>query len=129
MMVTRSGSSALAGWACRQWAGPLGTQVVTGTSGADRSAAVMSGLRLYYYFVTQSQAEIAYYRLELRPGYRHQYSDCMVCDHTGGPLILRTDSLLPDSPRPLATLDTALTTRRPMLACPDMMFLTRFSLS
>ena len=102
--------------------------MVTGTSGADRSAAVMSGLRLIFRY-SLSQAEISYYRLELRPGYRHQYSDCMVCDHTGGPLILRTDSLLPDSPRPLATLDTALTTRRPMLACPDMMFLTRYSLS
>ena len=84
-----------------------------------------SCVRTETYSVTLSQAEISYYRLELRPGYRHQYSDCMVCDHTGGPLILRTDSLLPDSPRPLATLDTALTTRRPMLACPDMMFLTR----
>ena len=78
------------------------------------------------YSVSLSQAEISYYRLELRPGYRHQYNDCMVCDHTGGPLILRRDSLLPDSPRSLATLDTALTTRRPMLACPDMMFFTRY---
>ena len=86
-------------------------------------------VRTETYSVTLSQAEISYYRLELRPGYRHQYSDCMVCDHTGGPLILRTDSLLPDSPRPLATLDSALTSRRPMLACPDMMFLTRYSLS
>lgn len=77
--------------------------------------------------LTLCQAEISYYRLELRPGYGHQYNDCMVCDHTGGPLILRRDSLLPDSPRSLATLDTALTTRRPMLACPDMMFLTRYS--
>ena len=77
-------------------------------------------LRLYI-----PQADISYYRLELRPGYRHQYSDCMVCDHVGGPVLLRRDSLSHDSPRSLATLDTALTTQRPMLACPDMMFLTR----
>ena len=91
----------------------------TGQHPQHKDFAVCSSLFL-------PQAEISYYRLELRPGYRHQYNDCMVCDHTGGPLILRTDSLLPDSPRSLASLDTALTTRRPMLACPDMMFLTRY---
>ena len=29
------------------------------------------------------QLELSYYRLEMVPGYRHQYEDCMVCGYTG----------------------------------------------
>ena len=29
------------------------------------------------------QMELSYYRLHLTPGYKHQYSDCMVCDYVG----------------------------------------------
>ena len=39
------------------------------------------------------QLDLAYYRLELRPGYDHQYSDCMVCGYVGGPVIIATSSL------------------------------------
>ena len=92
------------------------------------------------------QLELSYYRLEMVPGYRHQYEDCMVCGYTGtvqystvqystwrpdynssvcagGPLLLRTASLAsldPALPRDLALLDLGLRTRHTalQLACP-----------
>ena len=78
------------------------------------------------------QAELGHYRLELRPGYRHQHADCLVCTGlAGGPLIMRTAalaSLAPQLPRALAPLDLALRGGGAALACPDIMFFTRGSL-
>ena len=78
------------------------------------------------------QAELGHYRLDLRPGYRHQHADCLVCTGlAGGPLIMRTAalaSLAPQLPRALAPLDLALRGGGAALACPDIMFFTRGSL-
>ena len=38
---------------------------------------------LYTPCIFVPQLELSYYRLEMVPGYRHQYEDCMVCGYTG----------------------------------------------
>ena len=35
-----------------------------------------------------------YYKLEIREGYRDAEFDCMVCDYSGGPVVVRRDNLL-----------------------------------
>jgi len=79
------------------------------------------------------QLELAYYRLELRPGYDHQYSDCMVCSYVGGPVLMATRSLADildkDVPWSMAIMDLALQKLGMMLACPDMMFFTMKSVA
>ena len=69
------------------------------------------------------QAEVSYYRLLLVPGYTAQAGDCMVCHWVGGPLLLRTASLLSlpaGLPRPAQLLQLGLAGAGPLLACPDI---------
>ena len=78
------------------------------------------------------QLDIKYYRLEIRPGYKYQFRDCMACDFLDGPLIIRT-SLLQfidvQIPRSLALIDLAIRKHGAMLACPDVLFFTESSIA
>ena len=84
-----------------------------------------------HWHVDCRQVEMEYYRLEMRPGYEHQFNDCMVCDFVDGPVLMKTDtmrSLDPEIPKTLSLVDLALTRVGLMLACPDIMFFTRSSI-
>jgi len=84
-----------------------------------------------HWHVDCHQVEMRYYRLEIRPGYQHQFKDCMVCDFVDGPVMMRTDTLRnidPDIPRALSIVELALKRAGQMLACPDLIFFTKSSI-
>ena len=84
-----------------------------------------------HWHVDCHQVEMRYYRLEIRPGYQHQFKDCMVCDFVDGPVMMKTDTMRnidPDVPRALSIVDLALKRAGLMLACPDLLFFTKSSI-
>lgn len=73
------------------------------------------------------QIQLDYYRLQILSGYKLEYKDCMVCDYTGGAVLLRTSDIDPPEEMDPDTylLDAAIRKAGLWLVCPDIMYFTR----
>ncbi|XP_023337539.1 uncharacterized protein LOC111708410 [Eurytemora carolleeae] len=76
-----------------------------------------------------TQINLQYYRLQMLEGYEAEYEDCMVCDYTGGPVLIRVEDILTNPSNVLDPaaylLDSALRKRGIWLVCPDILYFTR----
>jgi len=77
------------------------------------------------------QVDIRYFKLEIEEGYAKAEQDCMICDYSGGPVLLsreRMKKLNTNVPESLMMMDLSLQEKGKWLTCPDIMYSTGRSL-